>query len=150
MGLFDRGERNRGVRVRAKIEGRAALYRRLNRLLPDTEKEVAEAQLEAAQDLAVAIERVAPLGETGEYRASIEGAKLSGRTAGRSKVRVGTSKDPNATGIFAEFIWRFLEFGTVKMAAQPHVFPTYRANKKRIRRKVAGAVNKAVRKARKR
>lgn len=138
------------MRVRAKIEGRAALYRRLNRLLPDTEKEVAEAQLEAAQDLAVAIERVAPLGETGEYRASIEGAKLSSKPEGRALVGVGKTKDSNATGIFAEWIWRLLEFGTVKMSAQPHVFPVYRANKKRIRRKVAGAVNKAVRKARKR
>lgn len=136
------------MRVKAEFRGRDAVMRRMRKLVPDAEKEVAEAQLEAAQGLASAIENVAPLGETGDYRASIVGAKLSSRPAGRSLVGVGQTKDPNATGIFADYIWRFLEFGTVKMAAQPHIFPTYRANKKRIRRKVAGAVNKAVRKAR--
>ncbi|WP_181182629.1 hypothetical protein [Mesorhizobium sp. B3-1-9] len=60
---------------------------------------------------------------------------------------MNATKDPNATGIFAEFIWRFLEFGTVKMAARPHIFPTYRAYRKKLRRRIAGAVNRAVRKA---
>jgi HK97 gp10 family phage protein len=122
--------------------------RRLRKLVPEAEQQVADAQIEVAQELASAIENVAPLGETGDYRASIVGVKLSSRPAGRALVGVGQTKDPNATGIFAEFIWRFLEFGTVKMSARPHIFPTYRANRKRIRRKVAGAVNKAVRKAR--
>jgi HK97 gp10 family phage protein len=133
------------VAIRAKFEGREAVMRKLRRLVPDAEIEAAKAQLEAAQELAVAIEARAPLGQTGDYRASIEGAKLSDKPG--KAVLGSTSKDPNATGIFADYIWRFLEFGTVKMAAQPHIFPTYRAMKKRIRRKIAGAINKAVRKA---
>lgn len=134
------------MRVKAKFEGREALMRRLNRLLPDTEKELAAAQLEAGRDLAGAIGNRAPVGATGEYRKSIHADRLSNKSVG-ALIGVGRTKDRNAVGIYAEFIWRFLEFGTVKMNAQPHVFPTYRAMKKRTRRKVASAVNKAVRKA---
>ncbi|WAX93194.1 HK97 gp10 family phage protein [Aminobacter sp. NyZ550] len=131
--------------IKAKMLGREAVTRRLRRLVPDAEKEAASAQLEAAQELATAIEQRAPLGESGDYRASIEGGRLADKP--QNAVFGSSTKDPNATGIFADYIWRFLEFGTVKMAAQPHIFPTYRAMKKRIRRKVAGAINKAVRKA---
>lgn len=137
------------MRVKAKWRGREATMRRLNKLLPDTEKELAEAQLDAGNNLALKIENRAPLGETGDYRASIHAARLRDKP-GQSIAGLTPTKDKNAVGIFAEFIWRFLEFGTVKMAARPHIMPTYRAERKRIRRKMAGAVNKAVREARKR
>jgi HK97 gp10 family phage protein len=42
-----------------------------------------------------------------------------------------------------QFYARFLEFGTVRMAARPFFFPVYRAN----RRRVIGRINRAVRKA---
>jgi HK97 gp10 family phage protein len=144
------------VRVRAKFEGRAKVMARLRNIVPGAEANLAVAQLEAAKELASAIRTRAPV-DTGTYRNSIQGDRLASRPAGRrvggrlKATRVGkelsATKDPNATGIFAEYIWRFLEFGTVKMAARPHIFPTYRAMKPRIRRKMAGAVNKAVRKA---
>lgn len=135
------------MRVTAKFEGRERVMARLRALVPNAEKEMAAAQLEAAQELAKRIVARAPR-RTGRYQASIIGDRISSRPAGKALVGgKGQTKDKNATGVFADFRWRWLEFGTVKMAAQPHIFPTYRAYKKAARRKVAGAVNKAVRRA---
>ncbi|HWL05003.1 MAG TPA: HK97-gp10 family putative phage morphogenesis protein [Xanthobacteraceae bacterium] len=131
--------------VKAKWQGREAVMRRLRQLVPEAEKEAAKAQLEAAQELAAAVAARAPT-RTGNYRDSVQGGRLADGP-GQQLVGIRGTKDPNATGIFARFIWRFLEFGTQTQPAQPHIFPTFRAMRKRIRRKVAGAVNKAVRKA---
>lgn len=137
------------MKIRAKVEGRDALMRRLRAIVPEAERELAKAQLEGAQELSNRIRPRAP-SQTGRYRDSIQADRLSNRPGKKPLNGLkGGTKDPNATGVFAEFIWRFLEFGTVKMAARPHIFPTYRAYRKRLRRKMAGAVNKAVRRARK-
>lgn len=152
---------------------------RLRKLVPDAEKELAEAQLEGAQELANRI-RARARRRTGRYAASIQADRLSAR---RDAVITGNgsrTKDPNATGIFADFRWRFLEYGTDPHNAQkkggtkagqlafrtgrrdklgrapiyhpgarafPHIFPTYRAYRKKLRRRMATAVNRAVRKA---
>lgn len=139
------------MKVKAKFIGREALYARLRQLVPNAEKELAQAQLEGAIELANRIKPRAPGPRTGQYQASIQGDRLANRPGKRAigKGLKGATKDPNATGVFAEYIWRFLEWGTVKMAAKPHIFPTYRAYRKKLRRKMAGAVNKAVRKAKK-
>lgn len=149
--------------IRAKFMGREALTKRLRELVSDVEQEVAKAQLEAAEELAEAIEQRAPLGygdSPGDYRASINGGKLSDNP-GAAVFGLRQTKDKNATGIFASYLWRWLEFGTGqrtvkktgkssgKMTAQPHIFPTYRQHQKRIKRKVANAINRAVRKAQK-
>jgi HK97 gp10 family phage protein len=134
------------MRVRAKWLGREATMAKLNRLVPNAEKEVAEAQLDAAREVAGRIAARAPAA-TGAYRSSIQGDRIASRPAKQSAIGLrGRTTDRNATGVFAEFIWRFLEFGTVKMPARPHIYPTWRAYKKRARRKVATAVNRAVRK----
>lgn len=162
--------------IKAQMLGRDAVMKRLRQLVPDAEEGAAAAQLEAAKDLAKAIQPRAPRGATGEYAASIQGDRLANRPDKRA-IGGSATKDPNATGVFASHEWRWLEFGTgphvikpkgapaltfrgregfvsVKSvnhpgtAAQPHIFPTFRAKKKAIRRKVAGAINKAVRKAR--
>lgn len=131
--------------------GREELYKKLNKLQPNAVRELAKVQLEAAQNLASDIRPRAPRGKTGEYAASIEGDYLRYRKAatrvGKGRADTGANADPNATGIFAEYIWRFLEFGTVKMSAQPHIFPVYRASKKRIRLGLNKAVRNALRKA---
>lgn len=99
---------------------------------------------------------------------------MSSRPDGKAPVGISLTKDPNAWGIFAEWYWRFIEFGTrahvikarrggflrftkgdgTRVRArrvshpgsprQPHIFPTYRAYRKRIRRRVASAINKAL------
>lgn len=139
------------MRVRAKVLGRETVMRKLRELVPDAEKELAKAQLEGAIELANRIKPRTPGPRTGQYQASIQADRLANRPSKRAVSGRGLrapTKDPNATGIFADFIWRFLEFGTVKMAARPHIFPTYRAYRKKLRRRMATAVNRAVRKAR--
>ncbi|MBX4941172.1 MULTISPECIES: HK97-gp10 family putative phage morphogenesis protein [Rhizobium] len=158
--------------ITAELKGREALMRRLNQLAPNVEKYAASAKLEAAKEVADAIQARAPRGDTLEYAESIEGDRLSSRPQ-QETVGTTATKDPSAAGIFAEYIWRFLEFGTAPhstakgggtvlgkklaaasgagmhpgTAAQPHIFPTYRAMKPAIRKRIRAAVNKAVREA---
>jgi HK97 gp10 family phage protein len=155
--------------IKAKMLGREAVMRKLNQLVPEANEQLAAAQLEAAQDVAAAIKARAPR-DTGDYADSIIGDRLANhggerRVGGKIKTSaIGRSlnetKDPNATGVFADYKWRWIEFGTGervqkttgrrvgRMPAQPHIFPTFRAKRKAIRRKMANAVNKAVRKVR--
>ncbi len=162
---------------KAKMLGREATMRKLRRIVPEAEAELAVAQLDVAREAAGKIAARAPVGATGAYKASIEGGRLADRPAQERALGGQPTKDKNATGVFAAWFWRFLEFGTsahtiraknapalrfrglggelvskqsVKhpgTAAQPHIFPTWRAYRKTARRKMANAVNKAVRKA---
>lgn len=116
-------------------------------MVPDAEKELAVAQLDVAKEAARRIQARAPVGATGDYADSIEADRLEGRPRGEL-LGLNETKDKNATGVFAKFIWRFLEFGTVNMGPQAHIFPTWRAFKKTARRRMAAAVNKAVKRAR--
>ena len=136
--------------IKAKILGREKVMRLLNQVVPEAEKELAKAQMEGAQQLANKIKPRAPGPRTGAYQASIQAARLTDRPKERAVgggAANANTKDPNAAGVFADYIWRFLEFGTVKMAKRPHIFPTYRQEKPKIRRKMAAAVRKAVKKA---
>ena len=154
----------------AELKGREALMNRLNQLAPNIEKYAADAKLKAAEELAEAISQRAPAGATLEYMESFEGAPLSSRPV-QEQVGTTKTKDPSAAGVFAEFIWRFLEFGTAPhnvakgggtkagmkqlaagggiqhpgSRAQPHIFPTYRAMKPKIRKMILAAVNKGIR-----
>lgn len=146
--------------LKATMIGRDAVMRRLRELVPDAEKAAAKAQLEAAQDLAKDIAARAPVGidaGAGDYKASIRAGRLADNP-GKDLVGRAPTKDPNATGVFADYKWRWIEYGTKErfkrngastgiMPRKPHIFPTFRANRKRIRRKIANAINRAVRKA---
>lgn len=138
------------MKVKATFLSRAKTMQLLNQIVPDAEKELAKAQIESAQSLASKIKPRAPGPRTGKYQASIQADKLANRPRERAVGGNGLenqTKDENATGVFADYIWRFLEFGTVKMAKRPHIFPTYRQERPKIKRKLAAAVRKAVRKA---
>lgn len=163
---------------KAKILGREKVMRLLNQIVPDAEKELAKAQLEGAQQVAAKIKPRAP--GSGRYRASIEADKLSNRPNERAIGRGASNKntlDPNATGIFADWRWRFIEFGTRShviepktgeylvfrgpggqpvyskqvnhpgAVKQPHIMPTWRQERRKVRAKMAAAVRKAVKKA---
>lgn len=147
--------------------------KRLRELVPQAEAAAAKAQEAAAKDLAEAIRQRAPV-KTGRYRDSITAVRVSDRNSSEPLIGIQMSKDPNAWGISAWFTWRFLEFGTKAHAARaprrnmnykkflvmtrayaahpatraiPHIFPTYRAMRKRIRRRIAAAINKEIKKA---
>jgi HK97 gp10 family phage protein len=134
--------------VKAKFLGREKTMRLLNDIVPEAEKDLAKVQMESAQTLARKIKTRAPGPRTGAYEASIQADLLANRPRQRAAgdgASNSNTKDPNATGVFADFIWRFLEFGTVKMPTKrPHIYPTYRQERPRIRRKMAAAVRKAV------
>lgn len=156
--------------LKAKVLGREALTRRLAQLAPNVEKYTAVAKLDAAVDLADAIRPLAPTGATLDYMESIEGDVIA-RRPDQKQVGIAASKDPDATGLFAKFTWAWLEFGTAPHStakgggtvagkaaatsmhpgtpAQPHIFPTYRAMRKKIKKRITAAVNKAVREAQK-
>jgi hypothetical protein len=145
--------------LKTTIKGREALNRRLRAFVPEAEK---------AAEL---IENAAPLGETGDYRASIVG-DYQANNPSIAPVGGKRSSDPDATGVYASFIWRFLEFGTKPHSlarnasrarglrqdeggmhpgtpAQPHIFPTWRSYRPKALRKVRDAINRAIRENRK-
>lgn len=160
--------------LKAKFVGREAVTRKIREVAPEVEKAYAKGIEDGAKELANAIRPRAPR-QFGDYAQTIQAAPLSSRPNGLSSVGIGTTKDPNAWGIFADWYWRFLEFGTrshiikarrggrLKFVARdgkrvsarqvshpgtprmPHIFPTYRAYRKRIRRRIASAINKALR-----
>jgi len=158
--------------IKAKVLGREALTRRLNELAPAVEKYAAEAKMAIAEEAAVRISDRAPIGATGDYAASIQAARLADHPDKRP-IGMAPTKDPSAAGIFAEYIWRWLEFGTAPhnvaagggtalgqanmaagegiihpgTAAQPHIFPTWREMRDKARKRIRDAVNKGVREA---
>jgi hypothetical protein len=160
------------LRARISRQSRAAVMKRLRELVPDAEAAAASAQEISAKELAEAIKARAPR-DRGEYVNSIEAVRLAGRNDDRKLIGIQETKDPNAWGIVALYVWRFIEFGTrphtIKarrkprlvfrigdrlvrtaqvmhpgMKARPYIFPTYRAMRKRIRRRIASAINKAI------
>lgn len=131
--------------ARVKRESRDAVMKRLRELAPAAETAAAKAQAEAARDLAEAI-KPRLRRRSGKLAASIEADLVSNRP-GQKPVGIGESKDPNAQGIFAIWYWRFVEFGTRRSRAFPAIFPTYRQMRKKIRRKVASAINREIKKA---
>ena len=150
--------------IRAKVLGREDLNRRLRKLAPDAEKQAEAAKLAVARDLAGAVKARAPRGSSKDdkYADSIAGGYLRDNPAAKKLVAINVTKDQHAAGLFAQFIWRFLEFGTAPhinagkfagskhpgTAAQPHIFPIWRAMRRKAKRKIATAINKAVRKVR--
>lgn len=158
--------------IKAQVVGREALMRRLNTIAPNIEKYTAKEKKAAGDELADAIRLRAPTGETLDYMESIQADLIADRPA-QEKVGIRASKDPSAVGLFAQFIWRFLEFGTRPhnvakgggtalgkkqtkatgaimhpgSVAKPHIFPIYRAMKPKIKRRIRNAVNRAIRDA---
>jgi HK97 gp10 family phage protein len=160
------------VAIKTTIIGREALQRRLDELVPEASAAAAQAKLEVAQEAASRIASRAPT-HTGDYKASIRGGRQADNP-GILPVGGKKSTDPDATAVYADFIWRFLEFGTAPHVikgknggnvvftaadgnvvsarsvahpggmARPHVFYTWKAMKKAAKAKISRAISKAV------
>jgi len=109
--------------MKAKIEGREALTRKLDQMAPMANKYAAEEKLAIAKEAAAKMAAVSPpKNVTGEYKSSLQGDFLRNRKT--DKTLNGSdhqpTKDADATGIFANYIWRFLEFGTKANAEGSH------------------------------
>lgn len=118
------------------ILGLARFYQRLARIPIAARREIKKAIKISADDLAEQIRNAVPV-DDGDLRASVKVDELSERQ-GRFgyAVKAGSNR---------AFYAAMQEFGTVKMRANPFFFPTYRANKKRIRSRIRRAVRKAAR-----
>lgn len=156
--------------LRVTVKGRAQLTRDLKAIVPNALKYAADANYKIVEEAAEKIRDVAPRGATLEYAESIDGDFLKNRPDAKSFTDNPT-KDPDAAGIFAPFIWRFLEFGTAPhntasgggtvkgrsdhlqgggtqhpgTAAQPHIWPTWRAYQPTANRIKRAAIAKAFR-----
>lgn len=138
--------------VTAKWIGREKVMERMRQLAPEMEKQLATKQLEFAKELADTIRRVAPIGtqkrrrgrKPGHYRRSINGRRIDEEDRGALRGIPNATKDPNATALYAEFIWRWLEFGSVNNVARPHIFPIYRAMRRKFKREMRQIVRNVV------
>ncbi len=97
----------------------------LKALVPDVNSAVGKASESGANDFKDTVQRVAPV-LTGEYKASYKVQFIPDRSA-----EMGVP----VFGVYANLLWFALEYGTVHMAAQPHVWPIYRLIKKKIKAK---------------
>jgi len=116
--------------------------------IPRAARAAAAAQLEKeADDLVAAIKRNVPVSQDSDPGTLRDSVRWEQHAEGKelSVTVIEDAKDGQGKG-FAPFV----EFGHHKktgqyVPAQPHFFPTYRARKKGIRRRMQAATRKAVR-----
>ena len=144
--------------------GKEKAFRQLKRVAPAVENDLPKALEQNANEVADLARQYAPK-RTGEYAQSIKAKETE------------TENGLPAWGIFAKYIWRFLEFGTsagryrvrvgsrksdVKQhktrgrfsyrthpgnRAQPHIWPAYRVIKRRMMSRITRTINKAIKRA---
>lgn len=120
-----------------RFSGKQRFQRRML-AIPASVKAAAHASLgSSAKEMKELIQGAAPR-DDGDLIDSVEFQDIS--TADRIAWQVTEGNDEI-------FYPRFQEFGTPTHAAQPHFFPTYRANRKRVANRVARAIGKAARQA---
>ncbi len=159
------------IKARFTPQSRAAVTKRLRELVPNAEAQIAKAQEESAKELAEAMRARAPR-KSGRYAESIRADRVA-NNPGKKPVGIEQTKDPNAWAVYASYLWKFIEYGTkghiIKAKntsdlvffskgkkivtpqvnhkgakARPHLFPTYRQYRKRIRRRVLRAIRNAI------
>lgn len=153
--------------VEVKVRGLETSLAKLRRVAPALDAHLETPLRKSAEEVADLASRGAPR-DTGKYAASIRAAPVDGEATfqdrnyvspitGKRVSRFSPVKKLNvsettvsasaAYGVFAEWIWHFLEFGTIKRPATPHLFPAFRILKKRITGRMRRAMNKAIREA---
>lgn len=131
-----------------RIIGLVKLQRKLDRLPAFAKKHIKLALEQSAEEIISLAKSLVPV-DQGELRKSIgwtwgkapKGALTLGKVA-----EAGLGGDMTITvyaGDSEAYYARWVEFGTQKMGAQPYFFPSYRANKKSVRRRVRRAVTQA-------
>lgn len=155
--------------LKAKFS-RAELTKRLNRIEPNILKAAAAANLANAEDAAAEMaDKARQIYGDGAFARSIV-AERQADNPNKKAVGHDESKDPDAVGIYARFVWRWLEFGTAphslakgggtvlgkkkarERGAPMHpgsrayhlIFPIWRSRQKKNRRRLLAAINKAI------
>lgn len=133
----------------AEIQNAERLLQKLRRIPQAAKVSIREAMAEQADEVVAFMKRRVPVDE-GDLRDSIGWRWGSRAPAGSIGVATVGARDSDLTiTIFAggqsAFHARWVEFGTVKMAARPFFFVSWRANRKHIRRRIQAAVRAAAR-----
>lgn len=132
----------------ARVRGVEQLQRKLFALPQAVRDEIKKAMEEGAKEIVAMAQRLVPIGDTGNLRASIGwtwGAAPGGSITlaqGRSQA-AGGDKLTIYAGNDQAFYVRWVEFGSVRQAAQPFFYPSYRA----LRSKMRSRTNRAIRTA---
>nr|WP_321457190.1 HK97 gp10 family phage protein [uncultured Cohaesibacter sp.] len=139
--------------AKTKWIGKEKAFRQLRRIAPEVEKQLGPGLEKSADELANLARSYAPK-KTGNYAKTIEAKQVEDH------------KQTPSWGLFADFIWRFIEFGTKPgrygartssggrdrkvyrthpgTPARPHLWPAYRVLKRRIKSRTSRTINKAV------
>lgn len=136
--------------AKAEVRNEAKLLRKLTIIPQAMRGEIYHALGDAADEITDMMRRLVPV-EPGkpDLRDSI--GWRWGRRAPKGSVGVatlqGAQRDDLTITIYAAdnqtFYGTFVEFGTVKMAARPFFFVSWRANRKNARSKIRAAVRRA-------
>lgn len=130
------------------VKGVAQLRKKLTVTMPKRVEDAARKAMETgAEELVAMMKRLAPI-DTGDLQMSISwtwGAAPKGSV-------VLAKSEPDNKGmritIFAgskeAFYVRFVEFGTTEMPANPFFWPSWRARRRDIRKRITVAMKKAV------
>lgn len=136
---------------RSTVLGRAKLQRKLDRLPVAAKTTIKDAIAEAADDIVRMMKSLVPE-DTGALRDSIGwvwGNDVPKGAVIAAVVKSSLGNDLTIT-VYAgneDAFWaRWVEFGSVKMSAQPYFYVSYRANKKSAKRKIRKATRDAARK----
>src|SRR6186713_1019271 len=122
------------------------LRRRLVDEIPNAVRVGLETAMTESADRIVAGAKLRVPVDEGQVQASIRhhGVKEGKRGGLYVAITAGdkTTETDEAGRVYQ--VARLLEFGTVKMAAQPYMLPAYRANRAAARRSLRGAIRKAI------
>ena len=139
---------------KSKMSGKQRIFQQLIRVAPAVKSELDDGLKKGVQELETSARSFAPK-KSGAYAQSINGKPLK------------RGDGIPAYGLFASWVWRFIEFGTKPARKgqriidtggnsrkarrshpgtrpRPHIFPAFRILRKRIRSRTTRVINKAV------
>jgi HK97 gp10 family phage protein len=128
------------------VQGIETLRRRLVDEIPKAVRAQLEQAMIESADLIVAGARLRVPVETGEVRDSIKQHGVREGKRGGLYVAI-TAGDRSTETTASGSTWqvaRLLEFGTMKMPAQPFLLPAYRANRRRAQARMRRAMRDAI------
>ncbi|WP_319528983.1 HK97 gp10 family phage protein [uncultured Cohaesibacter sp.] len=142
--------------LKSKFTGKQKAFQQLRRVAPEITEELNKGMQKSAEEVAGLARDLAPK-QSGDYAETIQAKPIEDEAGVPS------------WGVFASWIWRFIEFGTQAgkrgervqqkgrsrkvgrthpgTPARPHIWPAYRAFRKRIKGRTTRSINKAVKRA---
>jgi HK97 gp10 family phage protein len=129
--------------ARTTVKGLDKLRAKLRAMPDEVRREIRGALEKNAEELTAMQKRLVPV-DDGDLRDSIE---WNWGTGDESRIGVKGEQGLAITvsaGNREIFYAGFREFGTVKLAAAPFFFPSYRALRRRMKSRVSRAQNKAI------